>query len=82
MEDFPANAQAIIWQLKDINGNFIQKETLINEWTLTAAELSQLLPGKNSLIKVAAYSLEKWENGGKKYVFVNEMVETSAIEFK
>lgn len=80
--DFPSNAQAIIWKLTDVDGHFIQKETITNELTLTAAELSKLSPGRNSLIKVAAYSLEKWENDGKKYVFVNEMVEMSSIEFK
>ena len=80
VKDFPLHAQAIIWQLKDVDGNLIQKETFNNEWTLTAAELSKLVPGKNCLIKVAAYSLEKWENGGKKYVFVNEMIEKADIE--
>jgi hypothetical protein len=68
--------------LKDIDGNFIQKETLTNELTLTSAELSQLNPGKNSLLKVAAYSLDKWDNEGKRYVFINEMVETSNLELK
>lgn len=82
VKSFPNNAQAIIWQLKDVDGNFIQKETTANELKLTSSELSQLVAGKNSLIKVAAYSLEKWENDGKKYVFVNEMVETSSIELK
>jgi NifB/MoaA-like Fe-S oxidoreductase len=82
VKNFPTNAQAIIWQLKDIDGNFIQKETLTNELTLTSAELSQLIPGRNSLIKVAAYSLDKWDNGGKRFVFINEMVETANLELK
>lgn len=82
VKSFPTNAQAIIWHLKDIDGNFIQKETLTNELTLTSSELSQLIPAKNSLIKVAAYSLDKWENEGKRFVFINEMVETATVEFK
>ena len=81
-KNFPENAQAIIWHLKDVEGNFIQKETVTNELILSSSELSQLVPGKNSLIKVVAYSMERWENGGKQYVFLNEMVETAPVEFK
>lgn len=82
VESLPNHAQAIIWQLKDVDGNFIQKETTTNELTLTASELSRLSAGRNSLLKVAAYSMEKWTNSGKQYVFVNQTVETATVELK
>ncbi len=82
VEKYPNHTQAIIWNLKDIEGNFIQKETTTNELTLTAAELGALKAAENCLLKVAAYSMENWESGGKKYVFINQTVETAQIELK
>ncbi|MCO5234393.1 MAG: hypothetical protein LC105_02415 [Chitinophagales bacterium] len=78
----PSNAQAIIWQLKDINNQYIQKETTTSQLTITIDELKQLSLGENSLLKVAAYSLEKWEMDGKKFAFLNEFVETKNIQLK
>lgn len=82
VESLPNHAQTIIWQLKDVEGNFIQKETTINELTLTASELSKLSAGRNSLLKVAAYSMEKWANSGKQFVFINQTVETATVELR
>lgn len=76
LKNYPNNAQAIIWNLKDVDNKYIQKETNTPEVTFTADELQTLVPGKNSLLKVAAYSMETWTNGDKKYNFLNETVET------
>lgn len=82
VEKFPNHAQAIIWNLKDVEGNFIQKETTANELTLSVAELGTLKAAENCLLKVAAYSMENWESSGKKYVFINQTVETAQVELK
>lgn len=82
VEKFPNHAQAIIWNLKDVEGNFIQKETTTNELTLTSAELAKLKPAENCLLKVAAYSMETWESSEKKYLFINQTVETAQIQLK
>ncbi|MCO5231278.1 MAG: hypothetical protein M9958_09010 [Chitinophagales bacterium] len=82
IKGIPANAQSIIWQLKDINNNYIQKETTTQELTLTVEELKKLAPGENSLLKVAAYSLERWEANGKHYAILNEFVDTREIQLK
>lgn len=81
IEDYPSHADGVIWILRDIDEKTIQIESKTTEVTISAAELGELRPGAKSLIKVVAYSTEKWENGGKKYVFLNETAEVLNVAF-
>ena len=79
IESFPANAQSVIWQIKDVKGVVVQKETTGNSVTFSPEELSALSAAENCLLKVAAYSLESTTVSDRKYVFVNETTDAVYI---
>ena len=82
IENVPANSQAIVWSLIDINGNQVQKETTGTTVTWTKEELQSLSPGLNSLLKVAAYTKEVNQIGSRKYLFLNETTDVVDISLK
>jgi len=58
------------------------KDFLASSVTFTAAELSDLVKGENSLIQVAAYNIEGETKGSKKVYFVNETVDNKFVTLK
>lgn len=75
IQSMPAHAQALIWTLRDAEGNHIQKESNESEITFTAENLSKISSGRYNLLKVVAYSMDTQNHGNKTLVFMNQTVD-------
>lgn len=81
IKNYPAQAEGVIWIVRDVDGKTIQKETKTAEITISAADLGELRSGAKSLIKVVAYASESWGSDGKKYLFLNETADMMNVSF-
>lgn len=82
VKNVPTHTISLIWVLKDVEGNSIQKTTKTSEVTFTPSDMSSLKPGIRSLIKVAAYSIEEWSHEGKTFFFLNQTTDLVNAAFK